>query len=130
MYGRILENEKKNRTSPRFIYVGHHFPFRGHVRWSIAQSQLRLQSIEIRFQFSFLFDARRLVLASIRPVLLQFFLTAGEGIVGLPIREPWHRSSYPFEQIGSQALILLHKTLVLLIHLQYLADSVSRRLCL
>lgn len=121
---------KKQRTSPCFIYVRHHFSFRGHVRRSVAQPQFRLQSIKVRFQLGFLFDAWRLVLASIRPVLFQLLLTASKGIIGLPIREPRHRSSYPFEQIGSQALVLLHKTLVLLIHLQYLADSVSRRLCL
>jgi len=85
MYGGIL---KKKLTSPRFIYIGHHFPFRGHVRRSVAQSQFRLKSIEIRLQLGFLFDTRRLMLASIRPVFLQLLLTTGEGIVGLPIREP------------------------------------------
>lgn len=85
MYRGIL---KKKLTSPCFIYVRHHFPFRGHICWSVAQPQLRLKSIEIRFQLSFLFDTRRLMLAPIRPVFFQFLLTTGEGIVGLPIREP------------------------------------------
>jgi len=67
MYGGI---PKKKLTSPRFIYVGHHFPFRRHIRRSVAQSQFRLKSIEIRLQFGFLFDTRRLMLTPIRPVFL------------------------------------------------------------
>lgn len=76
-------------TSPRFIYVGYHFSFCGHIRRSVAQPQFRLKSIEIRFQLGFLFDTRRLMFAPICPVLLQFLLTTGEGIISLSIREPW-----------------------------------------
>ena len=117
---------EKSLTLPGFVDIGHHFSLGRHVSRSIAEPELCLKGVKVGLELGLLLYTRWLVLATISSVFLEFLLTTCKRIVGLTTSEPRHRSSYPFQQVRGQTLVFLHKPLVLLIHLQNLADSVCR----
>lgn len=130
-----------------------HFAFGGHVRRSVGQTQLCLQRVEVGFQFGLLFNARRLVLAAVLPVLVQFLLHAGQRIVSLTRLEPRQGPLDPFQQlnrertrergerlfeirwavkytnlvtyVAGQTLVFFHEALILLVNLEHFADAIS-----
>ena len=65
-----------------------HFAFGGHVGGSVGQTQLSLQCVEVGLQFGLLFNTRRLVLATVLPVLVQLLLHAGQRVVRLARLQP------------------------------------------
>lgn len=76
-----------------------HLPFSGHVGRSVRQTQLCLQGVEVCFQFCFLFNTRRLVLAPVSTVLLKFLLHTSQRVVCLAAVEPWHCAPDPLQQL-------------------------------
>ena len=63
---------------PRLVDVGYHLALGRHVRRTIAQPQLGLQRVEVRFELGFLLDTWGLVLAPVGAVLFQLLLATGE----------------------------------------------------
>jgi len=78
---------------------GDHFALGGHVRWSVGQTQFRLQCVEVGLQLGFLFDTWGLVLPAVSSVFLQFPLDAGQRVVGLAALQPGHGPPDPLQQL-------------------------------
>ena len=60
-----------------------HFAFCGHVSGTIRETQLGLQRVKVGLEFGLLLNARRLVLAAVLTVFIQFLLHAGQRVVRL-----------------------------------------------
>ena len=67
----LLATEK---TVPGALDIGDHLAFGGHVGWSVGQTELGLEGVEVCLQLGLLLDAWGLVLASVLSVLFQLLL--------------------------------------------------------
>lgn len=89
-----------------------------------------LESVEVGLQPGLLLHTGRLVVAAVEAVLLQLLLQVGESVVLLAGLEPRQGATDPFQEVRGETLILLHQPLILLVHLQHLADAVGGHLSL
>lgn len=87
-----------------------------------------LEGVEVGLQTGLLLHTRGLVVAAVEAVLLQLLLQVSQGVVGLAGLEPRQGAADPFQQVGGEALVLLHQPLVLLVDLEDLADAVGSHL--
>ena len=65
------------------------------------------------------------MLTAVVPEFFQLVACASQRVVGGAVLQPGSGAADPLEQVAGHALVLLHKTLVLLVHLQHLTDTVG-----
>merc|ERR1719447_1734311 len=117
-------------TEPGALDVGDQLALSWHVGRPVGEPQLGLEGVEVGLQLRLLFHPGRLVLPPVLPVLLQLLLDRNKRVAALSGFEPWQGPPDPLKEVTGEPLVFFHQPLVVLVHLQHLADPVGGHLSL
>ena len=106
-------------THPNHLALG------GQVRRPVGESQPGLKCVEGRLQLGLLLQFGWFVLAAVVTELLQLIASTSKCVVGRTVLQPRRGAADPLQQVAGHPLVLLHQSLVLLVYLQYFADTVG-----
>ena len=87
------------KSLPGLVDVCDESSLRGNVRGSVAQTELRLEGVEVRLQVALLLGLGWLGDGGVLTELLEAALSVLEGVLGNTITEPGHGLGNPLQQL-------------------------------